>query len=128
MRQLTQSCINKEEAAKCFETEYIDSQGGIYSNLAPGQPHKSFFNDASADDRENTWQFKALTGANQARFDNGWGDDANGTTFTYTEPLIAPPFNPFQKVKGGIPAYMPWGMMSSTIPHVDRLNFWACGV
>ncbi len=122
MRQLTQSCITKEEASKCFETGYDDSQGGIYSSVSPGQSHKVFDEDKGRKDNESKWQFKALTGAGQLNFRAAWGAAAGGTTFTYTEPLMAPPFNPFQKVKGGMPAYMPWGNMSDTIPHVDRLE------
>lgn len=122
MRQLLQSCVTVEEANKCFETGYQHNSGGNYARLVPGDYHKKFNDDKGADDNELTWDFKALNGAGRLLFDANWGDAAGGTTFTYTEPLIAPPFNPFQKLKGNMPAYLPWGHMSDTIPHVDRLE------
>lgn len=122
MRQLTQSCVTVEEADKCFETGYQHGAGGNYGTLVPGDPHKVFNPDIGADNNEATWQVKALDGSGELRFRNTWGDAVGGTLFTYTEPVMAPPFNPFQKIKGGMPGYLPWGHMSDTIPHVDRLE------
>ena len=40
----------------------------------------------------------------------------------FEEPLIVPPFNPFAKLKDGMPGYMWFKNMSPVIPNIDRLE------
>ncbi|MCP4179517.1 MAG: hypothetical protein GY756_17290 [bacterium] len=46
----------------------------------------------------------------------------NGHQISCLEPLMIPPFNPFYKIKAGMPDYCWFKHMSAMIPHVSRLE------
>lgn len=123
MSQIAAMCASRQEADKCFESSYYEDSGGLWAIDNPGNKGKAAPNlDAGLERNESSWWSKALVGANKLQFDDTWGDAAGGTTLTYTEPLICSPFNPFYKMKGGIPSYLPWANMSDVVPNIDRLE------
>jgi len=120
MHQLASMAINYEECKKCYEGSYWTKSGGEYTSVAVGNRVKAISFDEGVEYNEELWRSKALEGANQLRFNNAWG--AVGDRIRYTEPIVAPPFNPFAKVMTKIPNYLWFKKMSHVIPHVDRLE------
>lgn len=126
--QVNTMCVNTEEAKKCYENSYWESNGGHFCPLvALGNRGEAIATDPGLSENEKTWQTKALEGERIGGVDehqkfNNTFPIATGSVIKHTEPLICPPFNPYAKVQGKIPNYLPWKKMSHVIPHIDRLE------
>ena len=126
MEALTMANVSAEECAKCFECGYPDKMGGQLSAANPGI---NFIGETDDQFIKNEYAFdtKLLRAAGQANY-GAFNATALSNNDGIQEPLIVPPFNPFAKLKEGMPGYMWFKNMSGVIPNIDRLNFWACGV
>lgn len=112
--------VTKAEAKACFEAGYPDSMGGLWSNENPGSESWATIDDGFLRN-EVSFANKILRaqGVNTFGAFNGVKLSTNNGI---EEPLIVPPFNPFAKLKDGMPGYMWFKDMSPVIPNIDRLE------
>lgn len=118
MEQLTWSNVNRDEAEICYETGYPTDMGGQVNVAQPGK----LSDDVTHDD---TWLKNESLLTNKifkAQGVTAYGA-FNNVTVSHQEPQIIPPFNPFSKLKAGMPDYMWFKNMSDVIPSTDRLEF-----
>lgn len=118
--QLCMANVTRNEMESNYESGYPEDLGGNIATGNPGKPaiaqsidHQWLKNEASFTSK----LFKATT-PNVTRYN----DLANTVQISYQEPTIIAPFNPFAKVKSGMPDYMWFKHMSDVIPNVDRLE------
>ena len=128
MEPLARMCVSKDESRTCYESEWWDAQGG---NYPPSAGHIDSLADIDSGLKRNEDNFmgRALIvgglksgGAITAGVGVANLAATNAVTYSYQEPLVCPPFNPFAKVTSGLPYYMPWTWMSPVIPNIDRLE------
>ena len=119
MHQLAAMCVTQEEAKKCYESTYWEDSGGLWPADNPGNRGKAISVDSGLMANEAAWQRNMLESSGLALFNEA---APNTRTVVYTEPVIAPPFNPFSKVQAGIPNYLWFKKMSHVIPNIDRLE------
>lgn len=120
MEGLTMANVTAEECRKCFASGYPEKMGGQLSVATPGintiaEPDHQFMRNEQAFDNR---ALRSNGSTNYGAFDNVNLSANNGIQ----EPLIVPPFNPFAKLKAGMPSYMWFSKMSDVIPNVDRLE------
>jgi len=121
MEGLTMSNVNAEECAKCFESGYPESMGGIVPVNRPGLFNLELDPDKQFARNEQNFDNKLL----RAQGVNAYGafsSTALSGNNGIQEPLIVPPFNPFAKLKSGMPSYSWFSKMSDVIPNIDRLE------
>lgn len=120
MEALTMMNVTKQEADSCFETTYPDTQGGSWSTTNPGDESR-----ATVDNRflrnEVSFYNKILRAQGVVVF-GPFNNVALTGNNGFQEPLCVPPFNPFAKLKNGMPGYMWFKNMSPIIPNIDRLE------
>lgn len=120
---LARMCVGKGESVGCYESEWWDDCGGIYS------PNRGAFDAYAGRVDKGLWQNeKAMTTKLQEVSTTANSRDpnstltGNGLIVSYQEPLFCPPFNPFAKVQHTIPSHLPWHQMSPMIPNIDRVE------
>lgn len=119
MEQLTWSNVSRDEAEICYETGYPTDMGGQVNTINPGKAADNVSNDDTWLKNESSLSNKIL----KAGGNTSYGAVGNDVTISHQEPQIIPPFNPFAKLKAGMPDYMWFKSMSDVIPNIDRLEF-----
>lgn len=108
---------------KCFDSKWWSSQGGVYGGGRQQVPAAASQLDEGFLQNEKTLKGKLgdtiapSAGAHTIGLDTGTYREIH-----YSEPLLCPPFNPFAKLKSGMPDYMPMKWMSSVIPNIKQLQ------
>lgn len=122
MEALTMMNVTKEESRVCFESSYPDSMGGLYSRRNPGGEIWATVDDSFI--RNEVSMYNKILRAQGANAFAAFGTDGVALTGNngFQEPLIVPPFNPFAKLKDGMPGYMWFKQMSPVIGNIDRLE------
>ncbi len=117
---LTMMNVSKDEARVCFEAGYPDSMGGLWSIANPLSESWATIDNGFLRNEVSFYNklLKANSSGSFAAFNNIALTGNNGIQ----EPLIIPPFNPFAKLKNGMPGYMWFKDMSPVIPNIDRLQ------
>lgn len=117
---ITCANVTKAEADTCFESTYPDSMGGRWCSVNPGNEEVSTVDDRFLKN-EYSWQEKLFKAQGVDQF-GAFNNVAMTGNEGCQEPLIVPPFNPFAKLKAGMPDYMWFKHMSNVIPNIDRLE------
>lgn len=120
MEALTMMNVNKAESRSCFESQYPDCQGGLWSIANPGSESWASLDQAFL--RNEVSFYNKLLRAQSVNVFGGFNNVALTGNNGIEEPLIVPPFNPFAKLKDGMPGYMWFKDMSPIIPNIDRLE------
>ncbi len=118
MEPLTWSNVSRDEAEVWYETGYPTSMGGQVNIANPGKASDDVTQDDTWLKNESLFSNKILKGAAANRY-----GVFNNIVISHQEPQIIPPFNPFSKLKAGMPDYMWFKHMSDVIPNIDRLEF-----
>lgn len=123
---LSRMCVSKDESRSCFESGWWDGQGGVYEPTHPAH-HASAKIDNGTEYNEQSLRSKmqVLDGVDKGgvlSLNLQADAPAVDAVISHQEPLLCPPFNPYGKVKNGLPEYLPWKHMSPVIPNIDRLE------
>jgi len=118
---LSRLCVGKGESRACYESEWWDGVGGLYSANRAGIDARAAQIDEGLWNNENAVITKLQETQTDGRLP-GATYTGNNDTIPYEEPLYCPPFNPYAKVQSGTPTYMPFKNMSPMIPNIDRVE------
>lgn len=116
-------CVGRGESVGCYESQWWEDGSGTYAGNRAGLPNEALNVDQGLWQNEKAMQtkFQEVTADPNGR-DPGSALIGNNFVIPYEEPLYAPPFNPYAKVAGKIPQYLPWSTMSPMIPNIDRVE------
>ncbi len=118
MEQLTWANTTRDEAEVYYESGYPTDLGGQVNVADPGKTSRNVKQDTTLYKNETSFNNKIY----KATGTPGYDENTNNVVVSYQEPLIVPPFNPFAKLKKGMPEYNWFSQMSDVIPNVDRLE------
>lgn len=120
MEALTMMNVTKEESRVCFESAYPDQMGGLYARLNPGGEIWATVDNSFL--KNEISFYNKLLRARGVNLFGAFSQVACTGNNGFEEPLIVPPFNPFAKLKDGMPGYMWFKQMSPVIPNIDRIE------
>lgn len=120
MEALTMMNVTKEESRVCFESAYPDQMGGLYARPNPGAENWATVDNSFL--KNEIAFYNKLLRARGVNLFGAFSQVACTGNNGFEEPLIVPPFNPFAKLKDGMPGYMWFKQMSPVIPNIDRIE------